>query len=254
MSDFPRGICRLSVVPIRDRPDYESNMVSQILFGEHYSVIANDANGEWLQIELYFDKFQGWIPSNQHFSITEDYYKQINLSDYKVCTDLSNTIFFQKKYVNILVGSILPITTNEMFKLEEQIAYNGDSKSLTQRREFEFLKDQLKKYIYAPYLSGGKTPFGVDVSGFIQQIFKLCGYRLPRTLDSQSTYGNEVTSLDQMVLGDVVFLGGGQLQTALIYLGKGGYIGMIAGSIKTISDLSSISHEVVIRRVLRENN
>lgn len=254
MTDASKGICRLSVVPMRKEPDYKSEMVSQVLFGEHYSVIDIDTTKCWLYIELNFDQFGGWIPVDQHFDITQDYFEQINLSDYKVSTDLSSTIYFQKKFVNILTGSILPIATNELFKLEEQIAYNGESKSLTQKREFEFLKEQLKKYLHAPYLLGGKTPFGIDASGFIQQIFKLSGYRLPRTLELQSKYGDEVKSIEEIRLGDIAFLLEESVYTALIYFGKEEYMGVHSGCVKILNNPSTIGNQFTIRRVLRDGN
>ena len=185
-----KGICRLSVIAMRDLPKSDAKMCSQLLFGEHYEVLESE--GDYVKIKLSFDESQGWISVAQHTLISEDYFNQVNDSDYKVCTEVSGTIFFQKKNAHILLGSVLPITTNELFKMEEQVAYNGDSKSLSQKREFEFMKGIIKHYMHAPYLSGGKTPFGIDEAGLIQQVFKICGYRLPRTLADQAKAGKEI--------------------------------------------------------------
>ncbi|MGL1885953.1 MAG: C40 family peptidase [Reichenbachiella sp.] len=251
MSDFPKGICRLSVVPMRMEANHDGVLVSQLLFGEHYMV--TDQIEDWLLIELDFDRSTGWICVNQHCEISDDYFRQINLSDYKVCTDISGTIFFQKMHVNILVGSILPISTNELFKLEEQIAYNGESKSLSQKREFEFLKERIKSYRHTPYLPGGKTPFGIDASGFLQQVMKLCGYRFPRGMASQIGIGSLVQDISLIEPGDVVFLGEGLSTTVVIFLGGEEYIGMINGQIQITKDLMSISDKKVIKRILIEN-
>ncbi|MEP2508231.1 MAG: hypothetical protein ABJH72_02680, partial [Reichenbachiella sp.] len=159
MNDGSKGICRMSVVPMRATSKNGSVLLSELLFGEHYTVL--DEKNDKIQIQLYFDDSTGWIRSDQHTPISEEYFQQVNLSDYKVCIDLSGTIYFQKKHVHILFGSVLPITTNELFKLEEQVAFNGESKSLSQKREFEYMRELMKKYLHAPYLSGGKTPFGV---------------------------------------------------------------------------------------------
>ena len=139
MSESNKGICRLSLVPMRSEASDEASIVSQILFGEHYSVI--EENDIWINVQLYFDDSEGWIRKDQHDAITDEYFDQINNSDYKVCTELTGTIYFKKKHVNILLGSILPISTNELFKIEEQVAFNGASKSLSQKREFDFFKE-----------------------------------------------------------------------------------------------------------------
>ncbi|SMD32139.1 NlpC/P60 family protein [Reichenbachiella faecimaris] len=231
MNESPKGICRLSVVAMRTTAKSDASLVSQLLFGEHYTVL--EEKNDMLKIQLHYDNSEGWISKNQHTSISNEYFNQVNLSDYKVCIDLSGTIYFQKKHVHILFGSVLPITTNELFKLEEQVAFNGESKSLSQKREFEYMKEVMKKYLNAPYLTGGKTPFGVDAGGFIQQVFKVCGYRLPRTIDEQMKSGQEVHSIDSIIPGDLVF-SANKPEVGYIFLGGDDYAGIYGGEVKKI--------------------
>ncbi|MEQ9288187.1 MAG: NlpC/P60 family protein [Cyclobacteriaceae bacterium] len=246
--EVEKGICRMSLVPMRCDPEDGAAMVSQILFGEHYSVI--NKNGTWLQVQLHFDKSEGWIRKDQHEVISAEYFEQINNSDYKVCTDLSSNIFFKKKHVNILLGSILPISTNELFKIEEQVAFNGSSKSLNQKREFEFFKEILASYMYAPYLPGGKSPFGVDESGFIQQVFKISGYKLGRTLAQQMKQGTEVDKLDNATQGDVVIVGRGQPTSAFVMCSGAEYIGVYDGMVQKIDGTLLNGNILGIRRIL----
>jgi len=42
------GICLLSIVPCRKEPSGTSEMVSQLLFGEHYTV--EEKKEDWLRI------------------------------------------------------------------------------------------------------------------------------------------------------------------------------------------------------------
>ncbi|MEP2023177.1 MAG: NlpC/P60 family protein [Reichenbachiella sp.] len=247
MNESPKGICRLSVVPMRMEAKSEASLVSQLLFGEHYSVLAE--KNDMIKIQLYFDNSEGWIRKDQHTAISEEYFKQVNLSDYKVCIDLSGTIYFQKKHVHILFGSVLPITTNELFKLEEQVAFNGESKSLSQKREFEYMKETMKKYLNAPYLAGGKTPFGVDAGGFVQQLFKICGYRLPRTVDEQRKSGQEVVDINSIIPGDLIFSKKHQHQ-AFVFLGGDEYAGIIGGEVKKVGMDSLEEKGLEARRIL----
>lgn len=243
-----KGICRLSVVAIRDQPKPDAKMCSQLLFGEHYSVINRD--GDWLRIVLYFDESEGWIHSSQHTLISEDYFNQVNMSDYKVCTDVTGTIFFQKKNVHILLGSVLPITTNELFKIEEQVAYNGDSKSLSQKREFEFMKGIIKHYMHAPYLFGGKSPFGIDEGALIQQVFKICGYRMPRTISEQAKVGTEIASVDDLKPGDLIYSNHEEEVFGFIYLETDKYVGLVNGVVAQLVQIVDYISKPNIRRVL----
>jgi hypothetical protein len=252
MNDLVKGICRLGVVPMFSKPEYKSAVVSELLFGEHYMVLSSVK--DWFEVELAFDKSMGWIHRSQHFSISDAYFDQINLSDYKVCTDLSGTIFFQKKHVNILLGSILPISSNELFKMEEQIAFNGSSKSLSQRREFEYMKGIIDLYRHTPYRPGGKTPFGIDEGGFIQQVYKICGYRLPRSLSEQSKGASNLSNINELEEGDLVFVGSGANAGALIYLGNNQFSGVVRGSVEKIADLNFGEQELRVKKVLRQNS
>lgn len=248
MDQQPKGICRLAAVAMRTKPSYDSTMISQVLFGEHYTVLQD--SGGWLEIKLEYDASTGWISKFQHSEISQGYFDQINHSDYKVCTDLSGTIFFQKKKVHIVLGSILPIATNELFKLEEQIAFNGESKSLSLRRDADFLMEILKKFDHAPELSGGKTPFGLDAAAFIQQAFKLCGYRLPRQMDQIKKSGKALKTGQEPKAGDVLIQD--SLKSAFISTGGDEWMGMTGGCIQkaTAKDLGD-GYE--IRRMIIEN-
>jgi hypothetical protein len=204
--EFPeRGICRLSVIPMRANPEDTGEMVSQLLFGEHYSALQISDDKNWLKIETFHDGYTGWIDTKQHHEITEEYFNQINNSDYKISLDTCSSILFRKNTINILMGSILPISTHELFKMEEQLAFNGESKSLGQKRDFEFLSEVAMKYLNAPYLWGGRSPFGIDCSGFVQQVFRICGYKLPRDSHEQAETGVPVSNLLDYLPGDLAF-------------------------------------------------
>ncbi len=201
-SDY--GVCRLSLVPVRLEGSDKAELTTQLLFGEHYEVLSSSKDKKWLKIKMYFDQYEGWIDVKQHHSISKDHFDYINRADFKISTDVTTSILYNKTPLSILMGSIIPISGSELFRMEEQFAFNGESKSLGQKRDFEFLKLTAKKYVNAPYLWGGKSPFGIDCSGFVQMVFKINGYKLQRDSAQQAKQGKAV-SFQEMLPGDLVF-------------------------------------------------
>jgi hypothetical protein len=257
------GVCRLGIVPMRVEPAHRSEMVNQLLFGEHYTITELTDDGEWLRVRNYYDDYEGWIHSTQHHEISSEYFHQINNSNYKISLDPISSILYNRHPLFIPMGSILPISASELFKMEEQLAFNGDAKELGQKREYEFLRAIALKYLNSPYLWGGKTPFGMDCSGFTQQVFKISGYFLQRDSGQQFEQGLPV-DVSETKPGDLAFFADPGKK-------KVSHVGMIIEDEKVIhcsgsvridnfidsgiehSDTKKITHELIgIKRILIE--
>lgn len=198
------GVCRLSVVPVKKDASDQSELVTQLLFGDHYQILNRSRDRKWLQIKIEFDHYIGWVDAKQHKEISEEYFHQINNLDLKISTEISSGILYKKKLINIVLGSVLPIAATELFDVQEQFAYNGESKNLGVKYHFDQLRAVALQYLYAPYLWGGKTPFGIDCSGFTQQVFKIAGYKLKRDASQQYFQGEKAT-FENAAPGDLVF-------------------------------------------------
>jgi gamma-D-glutamyl-L-lysine dipeptidyl-peptidase len=199
------GVCRLSVVPVRKEHTDQSEMVTQLLFGDDYEVLGHSKDRKWVHIRIHFDQYEGWIDVKQHHSISREFFDYIGRSEYKITTDVTSSLLYNKNPLMILMGSIIPISSAELFRMEEQFAFNGESKNVGQKREFDFLRTISFKYLNAPYLWGGKNPFGIDCSGFVQMVFKICGYRLFRDSSQQANQGKSVPTFGDAAPGDLVF-------------------------------------------------
>ena len=68
------GICNLSIIPLRAEPNDKSEIVSQVLFGEHFEIL--ESAKQWVKIKLHFDAYIGWIDIKQYQSISESNFKQ----------------------------------------------------------------------------------------------------------------------------------------------------------------------------------
>jgi hypothetical protein len=199
------GVCRLSIVPVRAETSDKTEQVTQLLFGDHYEVIDEANDRKWLRIKGHFDLYEGWIDAKQHHAISKEYFEYLNQAEFKITTDVTSSILYNKSRQVILMGSMIPISSSELFKMEEQFAFIGEAKNLGQKREFEFLRNTAIKYLNSPYLWGGKSSFGVDCSGFTQMVFKICGYRLLRDSWQQAVQGKPVKALHEAKPGDLAF-------------------------------------------------
>jgi cell wall-associated NlpC family hydrolase len=83
-----------------------------------------------------------------------------------------------------------------------------------------------KSCLGRPYLWGGTTPHGFDCSGFVQLVFGLCGYPLPRDADMQFAAGVAAGKRSELRPGDLVFWTTYQPGPSHvgIYIGEGRYI------------------------------
>lgn len=199
------GVCRLSVVPVRAETSDKSEQVTQLLFGDHYEIVDAVDDRKWLKVKINFDSYEGWIDGKQHHPISKEYFEYLNQAEFKITTDFTSSILYNKSRQIILMGSMIPISSSELFKMEEQFAFIGEAKNLGQKREFEFVRNIAIKFLNCPYTWGGKSTFGIDCSGFTQMVFKICGYRLLRDSTQQALQGKPVNTHADGKPGDLAF-------------------------------------------------
>lgn len=190
------GICNLSIVPLRLEAADTSEMVSQVLYGEVFKVL--EERKSWCKIRLAFDKYEGWIDKKQYIEISEEAYSIINREKPNLSKDLIEFIEDDHKQLySIPLGSAL----NGLDLLKHH--FEGHASNITQKKEA--LINTAFSYLNAPYLWGGKTPFGIDCSGFTQMVYKLNGYKLLRDASQQATQGEALSFIEESEPGDLAF-------------------------------------------------
>lgn len=191
------GICHLSVVPIRSIAADTGEMTSQLLYGEHFKVL--EQRKVWCKIRVAFDGFEGWINNNQILIIDKIDYDSIeNTSDQNYSVDLVSFVNVQSAGLRpILLGS----TVNNATILTD--TFEGTYVK-TRQDKYNLIKTALL-YLGAPFLWGGRTPFGLDSSGFTQMVYKINGYRLKRNALEQSTQGEALSFIEECESGDLAF-------------------------------------------------
>jgi cell wall-associated NlpC family hydrolase len=191
------GICSLSVIPLRAAPSDASEMVSQILYGEFFEVL--EVQKKWSRVKLYFDGYEGWIDTKQHTAISEKKYQLLCNTPPSYLNELVDFISTPNaELIPILLGS----TVSSATVLKHQ--YEGNLNSVEKASSNQIIETALL-YLNAPYLWGGKTPFGIDCSGFTQMVYKISGYCLQRDASQQATQGETLSFLEESLPGDLAF-------------------------------------------------
>ncbi|MEA9414630.1 C40 family peptidase [Flavobacterium sp. PL02] len=195
------GICNLAIVPVRFEPSDRSEIVTQVLFGEHFEIL--EQQNQWSKIKIQFDDYEGWVDSKQYQIISEANYNLLSSDVQILNADLID-------YITSPNNLLLPIP------LGASLTFLNNSEINTSNFEFEGTKTSGIKpkkslintafmYQNAPYLWGGKTPFGIDCSGFTQMVYKLNGYKIKRDASQQALEGAPLSFIEESEAGDLAF-------------------------------------------------
>lgn len=201
------GVSQLSVVPARKEAADQSEMVTQVLFGEHYKIIEERVN--WVKIRLAFDKYECWIDRKQSFEVSKEVYDSIETNKSwstsidlaAICTDINTG-----SLLPLLMGSSLPnFHLNKSRWGESLFEFSGMTANSDEGISRERIVDNAMMYINAPYLWGGRSPFGIDCSGFTQLVYKIAGKKLPRDAYQQAEIGQTLSFVEESQNGDLAF-------------------------------------------------
>ncbi|WP_293873745.1 C40 family peptidase [Flavobacterium sp.] len=195
------AICNLAIIPLRAEPSDRSEIVSQVLFGEHFEIL--ETQNHWSKIKLQFDAYEGWVDSKQYQIISEKNFNDLSKDAIILNADLVDYVTNAKNILlPIPLGASLSFLNNTEINLE---GFEFEGMRASGVKAKSDLIATAYMYLNAPYLWGGKTPFGVDCSGFTQMVYKLNGYKLLRDAAQQSSQGEALSFIEESETGDLAF-------------------------------------------------
>ena len=120
------GICNLSIVPLRIEASDASEMVSQVLFGEDFSILEKEK--KWSKIRLSFDGYEGYIDNKQYLQIDEETFDKLADSANYYSSEIIDFVTNKKNHLStIAIGSRLPFYKNQHLIVgSEDYYYDGN--------------------------------------------------------------------------------------------------------------------------------
>ena len=191
------GICHLSIVPLRAMSSHESEMTSQLLYGEHFKILEERA--QWSRIRNAFDDFEAWIDNKQFRKISEDEYFSLEDSELQLSPDLI-------EYITDESGLLMPVSLGSVLNFSKKLSHSFEGEKVkASASNKENLINTAALYLNSPHISGGKSPFGIDSSGLTQMVYKLNGYKIKRNAAEQARQGEALSFIEESEAGDLAF-------------------------------------------------
>lgn len=190
------GFCCVSISPVRSDKKDQSEIVTQLLFGEIVSILELDA--PWAKVSSISDSYEGWIDHKHIKKLTQKEVRRWSegLSFSKDRERLIQTPWGRQW---ICQGSFVP-------ENEESFNIGADHFAWLEptTQTFDSIWNCGESYLNTPYLWGGKSPFGIDCSGLTQAVYRFFDINLPRDASQQVLEGTEVEFGEQQS-GDLAF-------------------------------------------------
>ncbi|PWU01407.1 MAG: hypothetical protein C5B52_07410 [Bacteroidetes bacterium] len=197
------AICRVPVAPIRISALHETEMSSELLFGECAEILET-INSEWYHISCQHDGYTGFCQASQLLEVGESIF---NASSKKLIREWTGSLEWNGIPIHVPMGSMMTGMENGVARWNENvIKYSGslwDPANIV--RHPELIKKLAMEYFNTAYLWGARTVYGADCSGFTQMICRFLGINLPRDAWQQERIGEKLNSVADAKCGDLAF-------------------------------------------------
>lgn len=179
-----KGICNVSVASLRAENSHQSELTSQILYGETVDIL--DSVGDFFKVKMHFDGYEGFVSTNQISLVSEEF---LSTRKTEVLQESCDFFHLPEGRTLLSVGSEIPSETSIF------------APQITPAK----ITETAKQFLNVPYLWSGRSFFGIDCSGFVQLVFKLYGIYLPRNSFQQAEIGEVLSFVEESKPGDLAF-------------------------------------------------
>ena len=188
----------LSVINLYKKPSKKSEVVTQMIFGQSFSISKKTKN--WSRIKIKEDGYKGFIQNKKFSNFLKPTHK-IHVLKAKIYKFPNK----KKKQDELSFGSKIKVTDNRGKFLKFSKGWIG--KNEVKKNSFKY-KDPFKKitmFKNIKYKWGGKSFRGIDCSGLVQIFLNFNNTFCPRDAKDQIKYFKNNTKLDNIKKNDIIY-------------------------------------------------
>ncbi len=194
--------CKSPYINLYDRPSYDSEVGSQILYGEKFKILLKKKN--FFKIKNSYDNYIGYIKSSNYVNKFKP--------THKVSVLKSRIFKYPKIQAKYKSKNFLPFSSKiQIIKKNKNFLMFDNNKwlnikdiKLINRKEKNFIKI-LNLFKNCKYKWGGKTFGGIDCSALIQIFYQYNNKYFPRDTKDQIKYSKKNLKRKNFKKGDLIF-------------------------------------------------
>ena len=185
---------------INSKPSINSDVISQILYGEKFEILSKKKN--WFKIKTNFDNYVGYIKKNkfkQNFKPTHKVYELKS----RIFKRTNSKFLPTNSFLSFASGISIKNIKNNFIEFEKNKWIKINDTKKIDHYENDFIKI-FKLFLGSKYLWGGKTSIGIDCSALIQIYFYYNRTFFPRDTKDQIKFCKR-KSKQKLYKGDIIF-------------------------------------------------
>ena len=187
-----------SVINLHKKASLKSEVVTQIIYGESFSILKK--NNKWLKIKIKEDNYKGYIQRKNYSGYLKPSHK-INKLNAKIYKTPNKKV----KINELTFGSKIKIVDkkNQFYKFAKGWIDKKNVSLISFKEKNYFEKIKIFKNI--KYKWGGKSFKGIDCSALVQVCLNFNNKYCPRDAKDQIKYFKKNISLNKIKKNDIIY-------------------------------------------------